>query len=783
MENAVRTAPDFVAQFSAQAAAMSSELSKVKQAQLHKDQQIRQALDGELARVRAASTERAVAIDENKDAQLLQLKNEYKTRKQQIQADRDSKITALQQEQEMLERNAVEQATHAQRQLQLQANAAACSIAQQFQRVNALGSAGAANAPRALAANSQAVPAMPAINITNSSTGRYVAAAADNTPQFVNMAAVQNAATTSQSKAALTTTAATGYGQRATDGAVQALQSKQMPAVHNDGGIVSAVPARNNSDTNSSTVSETAPLTLAAAAAAVVEHVEASRQHTAHNNAAQQPPQVAAATPAAAVAEMPQQVVAQKHTANTTVQADVYSALVAVTRAVLALRNTHTLVLRDEAMLQQCLQNLPYDAAHAFAVIAAQYKPEHKSQFKWFQRFDALHTTYGRTRSPDTEHLPEHCYVLPNTGLVYAENIDMIIDVTALSTSQDAVDKLVAVKYTQGEEMFKQHAILYLISQRVQQQSTGFEVSIDQAFIQQLHTLQQRSGVAAHQLFELKTITRDIRYYAKEQALGFCKQTNVHNNSQLLISHGSGAVLCVYGLHAMATSNSVVDKLRYLSFIGREQPATVADVKQMLATVWPNEVAALMQQVHAVMVADFNEVVRVPTRRELLSKLYSEHRGSVKPGDVKEFATSFKSRLIAEVDGTVAFDKTTSSNHAPLVCKILPLVIKVDKKLQPNPYYAALLSQLKSNSSSSSSKTAVASSSSTTSEDNASATAGNTSGSKRKAANSGNGGIAIGDIMNTQAVVHTNDLSMSADSGNDDDSTSTTANTAKVARV
>eukprot|EP00953_Heterococcus_sp_UTEX-ZZ885_P007113 4327-Heterococcus_DN1.PRE.4 len=680
MENTVRTAPDFVAQFTAQAAAMSSELSKVKQAQLHKDQQICQALDGELARVRAASTERAVAIDENKDAQLLQLKNEYKTRKQQIQADRDSKITALQQEQEMLERNAVEQATHAQRQLQLQANAAACSIAQQFQRVNTLGPAGAASAPRALAANSQAVPAMPAINDTNNSTGQYVAAAADNTPQFVNMAVVQNAAATSQSTAAQTI-AATGYGQRASDGAVQALQSEQMPAVHNDGGIVSAVPARNNSDTNSSTVSETAPLTLAAAAAAVAEHVEASRQHTAQSTAAQRLPQVAATTTAAAavaaVAEVSQQAAAQKHTArDTTVTADVYSALVAVTRAVLALRNTHTLVLRDEAMLQQCLNNLAYDAADAFAVIAAQYKPQHKSQVKWFQRFDALYTTYGSTRSPETEHLPEHCYVLPDTGLVYAENIDMIIDVTALSTSQDAIDKLVAVKDTQGEETFKQHAILYLISQRVQQQSTGFEVSIDQSFLQQLHTLQQRSGVAAHQLFELKTITRDIRYYAKEQALGFCKQTNVHNNSQLLISHGSGAVLCVYGLHAMAASNSVVDKLRYLSFIGREQPATVADVQQLLATVWPGEVPALMQQVHAVMVADFNEV-RVPARLELLSKPYSEHRGGVKQGDVKELATSFKSRLIAEVDSTVAFDKSNSSTHAPVICKILPLVIKV----------------------------------------------------------------------------------------------------------
>jgi hypothetical protein len=100
-------------------------------------------------------------------------------------------------------------------------------------------------------------------------------------------------------------------------------------------------------------------------------------------------------------------------------------------------------------MFQQCLASLPYDAAAAFAVIVAQYKPQHKSSIKWFERFDALYTTYGRTRSHDTEHLPEHCYVLPDTGLVYAENIDMIIDVTALSTSQDAVDKLVAVKYTQ----------------------------------------------------------------------------------------------------------------------------------------------------------------------------------------------------------------------------------------------------------------------------------------------------------------------------------------------
>jgi hypothetical protein len=156
---------------------------------------------------------------------------------------------------------------------------------------------------------------------------------------------------------------------------------------------------------------------------------------------------------------------------------------------------------------------------------------------------------------------------------------------------------------------------------------------------------------------------------------------------------------------------------------------------------------------------------------------------------VKELATSFKSRLIAEVDSTVAFDKSNSSNHAPVVCKILPLVIKVDKKLQPNPYYAVLLSQLKSNSNSSGSSSevaaAVAVASTTKSDGNMSATAGRSSsiGGKRKAANSGNGGIAIGDIMNNQAVVDTYDLNTSADSGNDDDSTNTAATTTKVARV
>eukprot|EP00953_Heterococcus_sp_UTEX-ZZ885_P007112 4327-Heterococcus_DN1.PRE.3 len=66
-----------------------------------------------------------------------------------------------------------------------------------------------------------------------------------------------------------------------------------------------------------------------------------------------------------------------------------------------------------------------------------------------------------------------------------------------------------------------------------------------------------------------------------------------------------------------------------------------------------------------------------------------------------------------------------------------------------------------------------------------SATTGSSSriGGKRKAANSGNGGIAIKDIMNTQAVVDTYDLSTSADSGNDADSTNTAATTTKVARV
>jgi hypothetical protein len=110
-------------------------------------------------------------------------------------------------------------------------------------------------------------------------------------------------------------------------------------------------------------------------------------------------------------------------------------------------------------------------------------------------------------------------------------------------------------------------------------------------------------------------------------------------------------------------------------------------------------------------------------------------------------------------------------------------MIKVDKKLKPNPYYAALLYQLKSNisTSSSSSKTAVAVASSITSLGNMSATAGSSStGGKRKAANSG---TANGDVMNTQAIADTYDLSTSADSNDDDDSTNKYATTTKVARV
>jgi hypothetical protein len=242
---------------SAQAAAMSSEIDSIKQAQLHEEQRIRQAFNAEMAQIDAHGKDRAGAIDADTDAQLQQLKTEYKASKQRIQADRDSKIAAAGQQKKMLENNAAQKATYAQRQAQARAHAAAHSLKQRFHTPIALGPAGTASTARALTASSQV---MPAINITSGSTGRYAAAAGNN--QVANMAGTQSASTTFDRTAAQIA-AATGYGQRAVDGAAQAIQST----------------ARINSVISDNTGSETAPLTLAAAAAAVAKKMQHSTRH------------------------------------------------------------------------------------------------------------------------------------------------------------------------------------------------------------------------------------------------------------------------------------------------------------------------------------------------------------------------------------------------------------------------------------------------------------------------------------------------------------------------
>jgi hypothetical protein len=779
MENlkAASASPSLLEQVIARAAAMTDEAEKVKQAQLREEQQIQQPFDGAIAKIRADSNDRAVAIDKEKEDHLLRLKNEYKARKQQIQAARDSKIAAAEQTQQMLERDAAAKAAYARNQLQARANAAAQFLAQRFQVVpNALVPVGATSAARGLSGHAQAVPAI------STSTAQYAAATDTQAVNMALAAAAQNSSNYNTAAAQITATT----GQRATDSASQALQLKRMTATHNgDGNMVTTDPAHISSDTSSSTGSNSTALTLTAAADALVGHVQASRQHTAQSHAAAATSHQAAAHQAAAAAA-PQQA-AHQHTSNAGA-ANICSALAVVTRAILALMNTHTLVLRDEQMLQQCLDNLPYDAATAFAVIVAIYGPEYKSDFKWFTRFDAMYTHHSKDRSGNKPNLPEHCHALQNTGFVYVENVDMIIDVAALNTSQNATDKLVAEKYTQwqSDEVFQRKAVLHVITQNIQQQSTNFEVCIDQAFMQQLHSVQQRSGTAPHHMYEFKSIIGDIWYCAKENILDFCRQTNVNNSSRLLVTQvvsQGNSVLYVYDLHALAASGNVVDRLRYLAFRGYAQPATVHDVQQLLAAVWPNEIVALMQQVHAIVMANFKAVTKVRKRQEARMKLYSV-QGAIKQADLRELANSFNSKLTAEVVSTAAFD-TTSSSHTALVCRMLPLVIKVGKQLKPNPSYAALLCPVSTNNSSSSSSCNTGSGSSTTRAAAAAAAASNsvisstgrntaTAGSKRKAASS----VSASEHANAHAETY--DLSITTDTSSDDANKATTAKTARV---
>jgi hypothetical protein len=199
MDSTSISSTSLIDHLSAQAAAMSSEIDSIKQAQLHEEQRIRQAFDAEMAQINAHGKDRAGAIDADRDAQLQQLKNEYKASKQRVQAECDSKIAAAEQQKKMLENNAAQKAVYAQRQAQARANAAAQSLAQRYRTFapNTLGPGAAASTPRALPANVQVVPA---INITNGNTGRY-AVVVGNT-QVVNMPAAQNVSTSLDSTAA-----------------------------------------------------------------------------------------------------------------------------------------------------------------------------------------------------------------------------------------------------------------------------------------------------------------------------------------------------------------------------------------------------------------------------------------------------------------------------------------------------------------------------------------------------------------------------------------------------
>jgi hypothetical protein len=710
-----------LAQLAAQAKALQEACERANEALLQKEENIRTERVKQESDIDADSKKREAAIKAKHAEERTRLEASYKASLTKIEHDLAAELAAAAASRQQQHKEAQARADTALQQVQQSAAVEAENLMQQLQ---ASTSSNRISVPAETA--TQITAAAAEVTALHAPATRAAATASDGT--CVAQQSIETAAGSSRQHS-VPVIQLHEVDDSSDDAIIVSNDDHTEPHDYHDGAGLEHQEHRYAAASSSGVASGVAgtsstaatPVAAAAASTVAARSVQQGAEHKATAVATKAAPAVAAtaAVAAAAAAQTVQQraqheptAAAEQHQQVEGKQVDtaaVREALTLVLRAVLAMSSTHMQELVGSADLwQQSLYALQYDAAVAYNTLQSLFKPD--CTLSWCCMLcDLLVSSKYTTLLQHTGRW----HKLPQKGIVYAADLDLVIDVKALQQSHSSTDKLIATLYTVGETVFKQQAVHYLIAQLLQSDAASdCRVPIDDQFMQLMHAIQVQAvgGKSDVPLYEQNDLARDIRHWSKCCDAGFCTDQNYTVNStttkQLVFIQSSTSTV-VYDLKAMLASDNIVDKIRYLALTGHKQPTALHDVRSIIAAgifdvdiddsdninaEMSNEIDELMQQVQDTVKADFRSIISNPARLAALQTLHSKG-DTIKLSDVKHLSSLFESKTVAEVTETATF----SIHMNKSMCRVLPLVNCVSKQqYTPNTEYVALLEAVSS---------------------------------------------------------------------------------------
>jgi hypothetical protein len=185
-------------------------------------------------------------------------------------------------------------------------------------------------------------------------------------------------------------------------------------------------------------------------------------------------------------------------------------------------------------------------------------------------------------------------YTLSEQGilLVYAKELQLLVDYRALQASNDLIDVLIGKYYQYGEAASKADMLEYVVEQCAQQQHSVV-VTVDTAhFMPLLNSIEQQAGLKPHTCSTLAATKTDIKQLALNSTGHFRRERDESIDKNSLIYAMYNGEVFIYDMSVLYESERIQDKLKYCYLTGLyEQPYSMNAVHAMISTEWSDEMS------------------------------------------------------------------------------------------------------------------------------------------------------------------------------------------------
>jgi hypothetical protein len=179
-------------------------------------------------------------------------------------------------------------------------------------------------------------------------------------------------------------------------------------------------------------------------------------------------------------------------------------------------------------------------------------------------------------------------YTLSKQGILYAKELQLLVDYFALQASQDPIEVLIGRYYQYGEAASKADMLEYVVKQCAQQQHSAVVVLDTVHFMPLLNSIEQQAGLKSQTWSTLAVTRTDVKQLARNSTGRFRRERDegIDKNSLIFTMHNGE--LFTYDMSVLYESERIQDKLKYCYLTGLyEQPYSMDDVHAMISTEWP----------------------------------------------------------------------------------------------------------------------------------------------------------------------------------------------------